>query len=140
MDCVNDLGYSAPLGTGTLYNPSNTPPPGTQTVYDIAGEMTTPASGPTFTWSAAVSEWTVVALSPVEAIVSTTAGSSSPTGVSGNGDTSTSGVSSGTATTTGSGSGTSGGSTNSSTQKRNLDNLFLIGALTMPWIFYIFLD
>jgi hypothetical protein len=49
--CVNSLGFIAPSVTGTLFNPTNTPAAGTQTLSNIAGEMTTPASGAVFTWT-----------------------------------------------------------------------------------------
>ncbi len=40
------------MGTGSLYNPANTPAPGTQTLFDKPGQMSTPASGSVFTWYA----------------------------------------------------------------------------------------
>lgn len=48
-DCVGALSFSAP---GPLYGPGSTPAPGTQTLFDEAGEATAPASGATFTWTA----------------------------------------------------------------------------------------
>jgi len=51
VDCVADLGFEAPLGTGTLYNPTNLPTWGTKTISDLPGGITSPLSGATFTWS-----------------------------------------------------------------------------------------
>jgi hypothetical protein len=50
VDCVAGLGFVAPLTTGTLYNPSNTPAAGTQTPFDEPGTATAPPSGSVFTW------------------------------------------------------------------------------------------
>ena len=63
FDCVTDLGYEAPLSTGSVYNPTDLPASGTQTLSNIAGEVTSPASGAVFSYSAVGSEWTVSALS-----------------------------------------------------------------------------
>jgi hypothetical protein len=63
FDCVNDLRFAAPLSTGSIYNPTDLPASGTQTLSNIAGEVTSPASGAVFTYSAVGSEWTVSALS-----------------------------------------------------------------------------
>jgi hypothetical protein len=131
VDCVSGLGYEAPLSTGEVYNPTNTPAPGTQSLFDISGEMTTPASGATFTWYGYGSgyAYTVTALSSEANVVITT----SPGGA-----TATEGVGSrttATATTTASGtatgSGSSGSTTKSAAQGLQPRMLVLVGSLVM---------
>lgn len=113
FDCVNDLGYEAPLSTGSVYNPTDLPASGTQTLSNIAGEVTSPASGAVFSYSAIGSEWTVSALSigntpalttgnSVAATNSATQGGASSTSAAGNAasGTSTTGNSAGSATAT----------------------------------------
>lgn len=63
FDCVKDLGFKAPASTGSLYNPTNTPVAGTKVLSNLAGEVTAPASGAIFTWSAAGMVYTITALS-----------------------------------------------------------------------------
>jgi hypothetical protein len=51
------------LSTGAVYNPTNLPASGTQSLTNIAGEVTSPASGSIFSYTAIGQEWTVTALS-----------------------------------------------------------------------------
>ena len=62
FDCVHNLQFEAPLSTGSVYN-LNLPALATQTLSDIAGEITSPASGAVFTYSTVGSEWTASVLS-----------------------------------------------------------------------------
>ncbi|KAH9213247.1 hypothetical protein DL95DRAFT_506725 [Leptodontidium sp. 2 PMI_412] len=82
-DC-KALGYSY---TGEVYLPSNLPLPGTETMSNLAGQVTAPVSGWTYTWSAASYGWVVTAFSPTGTIIgiptSTDAVSSSRTGLGG---------------------------------------------------------
>jgi hypothetical protein len=55
-DCVKDLGYDAPV-SGQLYEYWNLPI-GNGTVSNTPGEVTSPVSWATFTWSAAGTNWT----------------------------------------------------------------------------------
>ena len=79
VDCVSDLGYVTPLTTGSLYNPANTPAPGTQTLFNEPGQMTTPASGAVFTWYAFQNSvsFVVTALSSEKAVATGPAGATS---------------------------------------------------------------
>jgi hypothetical protein len=63
FDCVNDLRFEAPLSTGKIYNPTEVLASGTRTLSNIAGEVTSPASGAVFSYSVLGTEWTVSALS-----------------------------------------------------------------------------
>ena len=51
------------MSTGAVYNPTNLPASGTQSLTNIAGEVTSPASGSIFSYTAIGQEWTVTALS-----------------------------------------------------------------------------
>jgi hypothetical protein len=51
------------LSTGAVYNPTDLPASGTQALTNIAGEVTSPASGSIFSYTAIGQEWTVTALS-----------------------------------------------------------------------------
>jgi hypothetical protein len=62
-NCVADLGFEPPLSTGAVYNPTDLPASGTQALTNIAGEVTSPASGSIFSYTAIGQEWTVTALS-----------------------------------------------------------------------------
>lgn len=129
VDCVSSLGYEAPLSTGVVYNPTNTPAPGTQTLFDLAGEMTTPASGATFTWVAYASsyEYVVTALSSEANVVTTT----EPGGA-----TVTGGV--GSEATAGPESGSSGSTTKSAAKSLQPSIPVLVGSFMMLR-FYLFL-
>ncbi|KAH7309322.1 hypothetical protein BKA65DRAFT_519610 [Rhexocercosporidium sp. MPI-PUGE-AT-0058] len=61
------LGYSY---TGEIYLPSNLPLPGTETMSNLAGQVTAPVSGWTYSWSAAGYNLTVTAFSPSGTVVS----------------------------------------------------------------------
>jgi hypothetical protein len=99
----------APLTTGTVFGPTNTPAAGTQTLFDEPGAATSPPSGNVFTWFAYQSSYSYVvtaleAEKPVatgEVGVTATGGGVTNTGSAG-------------ATSTNSGSGSSGGTTKSS--------------------------
>jgi len=109
VDCVADLGFVAPLTTGTVFNPTNTPAAGTQTLFDEPGTVTSPPSGSVFTWFAYESSYSyVVTAMEAETTVATggvgvsaTEGGVTNTGAAG-------------AASTSSGSGSSGGTTKSS--------------------------
>jgi hypothetical protein len=62
-NCVADLDFEPPLSTGAVYNPTDLPASGTQALSNIAGEVTSPASGSIFSYTAIGQEWTVTALS-----------------------------------------------------------------------------
>lgn len=109
FDCVNELGYEAPLSTGTVYNPTDLPASGTQTLSDIAGEVTSPASGAVFTYSAVGSEWTVSALSINNQAAMTTENSAAGTNSASQGGSGSTATGGNTATGT-SATGKSGGS------------------------------
>ncbi|KAE9375867.1 hypothetical protein N431DRAFT_556195 [Stipitochalara longipes BDJ] len=49
-NCVADLGFSQVVG-GTFYGPNNLPVSGTQTLSNVAGTVTAPASGTVFTYT-----------------------------------------------------------------------------------------
>jgi hypothetical protein len=49
-NCVSDLGFSQVVGN-TFYGPNNLPASGTQTLSNIAGTVTAPASGSVFTYT-----------------------------------------------------------------------------------------
>jgi hypothetical protein len=83
-NCVADLGFEAPLSTGAVYNPTNLPASGTQTLSNIAGEVTSPASGSIFSFTAIGQEWTVTALS-LDAFEETTTSQTSATTTKGAG-------------------------------------------------------
>jgi hypothetical protein len=102
FDCAVDLGFVAPLTTGTIYNPTNTPTPGTNTLSNIAGEVTSPASGSIFSYSAGGSEWTITALSIGKAVAgsTTSSGSGGVGSVVGGSGSATPGTAAGTAATT----------------------------------------
>lgn len=107
--CVADLGFVAPLTTGTVFNPTNTPAAGTQTLFDEPGTVTSPPSGSVFTWFAYQSSYSyvVTAIEAEEPVatggvgITATGGGVTKTGVAG-------------AASTSSGSGSSGGTTKSS--------------------------
>jgi hypothetical protein len=63
FNCITDLGFIPPLSTGAVYNPTDLPASGTQTLSNIAGEVTSPASGSIFSYTAIGQEFTVTALS-----------------------------------------------------------------------------
>jgi hypothetical protein len=90
VDCVGSLGFTAPLSTGEVFNPTNTPAAGTETLSNIAGEMTTPASGAIFTWTARAAASYVVTAISAEGIVAGTSGKGAATATGGgSGSTST---------------------------------------------------
>jgi hypothetical protein len=72
-NCVADLGFEPPLSTGAVYNPTDLPASGAQALSNIAGEVTSPASGSIFSYTAIGQEWTVTALSISAFEVATTA-------------------------------------------------------------------
>lgn len=49
-NCVSDLGFSQVVGN-TFYGPSNLPATGTQTLSNVPGSVTAPASGNVFTYT-----------------------------------------------------------------------------------------
>jgi hypothetical protein len=115
VDCIADLGFVAPLTTGTVYNPSNTPAAGTQTLFDEPGTVTAPPSGSVFTWYAYQSSYSyVVTAEEAERSAVTTEGVGATATQVGVTTTGTGG-----ATSTGSGTGSSGSTSKSSTA-RNL--------------------
>jgi hypothetical protein len=63
FNCVTDLHSEPPLSTGAVYNPTDLPASGTQALTNIAGEVTSPASGSVFSYTAIGLEFTVTALS-----------------------------------------------------------------------------
>jgi hypothetical protein len=63
FNCVTNLHFEAPLSTGAVYNPTDLPASGTQALTNIAGEITSPASGSVFSYTAIGQEFTVTALS-----------------------------------------------------------------------------
>ena len=71
FNCVTDLHFEPPLSTGAVYNPTNLPASGTQTLSNIAGEVTSPASGSVFSYTAIGQVFTVTALS-INAVEATT--------------------------------------------------------------------
>jgi hypothetical protein len=66
-----------------LYNPTNLPVWGTKTISDLPGEITSPISGATFTWSnsAAAVSTVIIAASVAQGVTLTAGGSSSTTKV-----------------------------------------------------------
>jgi hypothetical protein len=106
---VADLGFVAPLTTGTVFNPMNTPAAGTQTLFDEPGTVMNPPSGSVFTWFAYESSYSyvVTAMEAEKAVatggvgVTATGGGVTNTGAAG-------------AASTSSGSGSLGGTTKSS--------------------------
>ena len=135
IDCLGGLGYEAPLSTGEVYNPTNTPSAGTQTLSDISGQMTTPASGATFTWFGYASSHTypVIALS-ADTTAATTLGVESSTTTGGIGTKATTGVTAVSGITdAGSGSPTSNPTSPATTSKSSgqilqFSNLLLAGS------------
>lgn len=115
FNCVNDLRFEAPLSTGSVYNPTNTPASGTQTLSNLAGEVTSPASGSVFSYSAAGSEWTVTAISVKGKQATTTKGEAGTAAAT---------QGSGTATAT-SASRSSTGSATLTTEKSGVEGLEL---------------
>jgi hypothetical protein len=63
FNCVTDLHFEPPLSTGAVYNPTDLPASGTRTLSNIAGEVTSPASGSVFSYAAIGQEFTVTARS-----------------------------------------------------------------------------
>jgi len=102
-NCVADLGFVAPLSTGSVYNPTDLPASGTQSLTNIAGEVTSPASGSVFSYTAIGQEFTVTALSIGEAKVTATAqnsaGNAGGTGTAGGGTVATGTSAGGSGTT-----------------------------------------
>ena len=102
-NCVTDLSFVPPLSTGAVYNPTDLPASGTQALSNIAGEVTSPASGSIFSYTAIGQEWTVTALSidTVE-VMTTSQKSAANTGGTGTvgGGTVVTGTSAGSPTTT----------------------------------------
>ncbi|KAI1456995.1 hypothetical protein F4805DRAFT_203505 [Annulohypoxylon moriforme] len=51
--CYSKLGYTPPggNGSGTFYEPNDFPPNGTATTSNIAGSITSPVNGATYTWT-----------------------------------------------------------------------------------------
>jgi hypothetical protein len=95
FNCVTNLHFEPPLSTGTVYNPTDLPASGTQTLSNIAGEATSPASGSVFSYTAIGQEFTVTALS-INAFEATT------TSQNGAGNTRSGGVTGATGTSAGS--------------------------------------
>jgi hypothetical protein len=110
VDCVADLGFVAPLTTGTVFNPTNTPAAGAQTLFDEPGTVTGPPSGSVFTWFAYQSSYSYV-VTAMEAEKPVATGG---VGVTTTGGRVTNNESAGAASTS-SGSGSSGSTTKSST-------------------------
>jgi hypothetical protein len=139
VDCVGGLGYVAPFSTGSVYNPTNTPVPGTQTLFDDPGEMSTPVSGSVFTWVAYQSayQYVVTALSEGKSVLATTTavGGASATGsvVTITGTTRT-----GAAGSTSTGSGNSGGTTKNAARGLQPEVPVAIGSAVVLGI-YLFL-
>jgi hypothetical protein len=50
FNCVSDLGFPQVAGN-TFYGPNNLPASGTGTLFNVAGTVTTPASGSVFTYT-----------------------------------------------------------------------------------------
>ena len=88
-NCVAELGFVAPLSTGSVYNPTDLPVSGTGGLSNIAGQVTSPASGSVFSFTAIGQEFTVTALSIGKAEVTTapqnSAANTAGTGTSGGG-------------------------------------------------------
>jgi hypothetical protein len=63
FNCVTDLHSEPPLSTGAVCNPTDLPASSTQALTNIAGEVTSPASGSVFSYTAIGLEFTVTALS-----------------------------------------------------------------------------
>lgn len=63
FNCVTDLHFEPPLSTGAVYNPTDLPASGTQSLTNIAGEVTSPASGSVFSYTAIGQKFTVTAQS-----------------------------------------------------------------------------
>jgi len=76
FNCVNDLGFVPPMSNVSVYNPDDLPASGTQSLTNIAGEVTSPASGSIFSYTAIGQEFTVTALSIGAFEVTTTSQSS----------------------------------------------------------------
>jgi hypothetical protein len=136
-NCVADLGFEAPLSTGAIYNPTNLPASGTQAVTNIAGEVTSPASGSIFSFTAIGQEWTVTALSVNAFEVATTSQTSATTtrgagtivGGTASGGTVTGGVTGGTVVT-----GTSAGSPAATTKSGAKKTTLRLSSLLAPAI------
>lgn len=62
FNCVTSLHFEPPLSTGAVYNPTDLPASGTQNLTNIAGEVTSPASGLVFSYTAIGQEFMVTAL------------------------------------------------------------------------------
>jgi hypothetical protein len=159
VNCGN-LGYVAPLSTGVLFAPTNTPEMGTQTLFDEPGEVTAPPSGALFSWTGFANTWTVTALSAgyyvgaastgAGGATSTGAGGATSTGAGGatviGGDTVT-GALGGSTTASGvvtSSAGSVSGSGSSSSTKKNAAQCLQPSVLAVfgPFIalgFYLFL-
>ena len=151
VNCGN-LGYVAPLSTGVLFAPTNTPEMGTQTLFDEPGEVTAPPSGALFSWTGFANTWTVTALSAGYYVgaASTGAGGATSTGAGGatvtGGDTVT-GALGGSTTASGvvtSSAGSVSGSGSSSSTKKNAAQCLQPSVLAVfgPFIalgFYLFL-
>ncbi|PVH73432.1 hypothetical protein DL98DRAFT_519929 [Cadophora sp. DSE1049] len=90
VDCLK-IGYKA-LPSATIYQPSNLPLPGTEPRSNLAGQISTPVSGWTYSWTLGTKEYVVTAVSPTGTAINT------PTAASVSGG----GISSGPASTTGS--------------------------------------
>ncbi|KAK0112675.1 hypothetical protein ONS95_014414 [Cadophora gregata] len=96
VDCKK-IGYKA-LPSATLYQPSNLPLPGTEPLSNLPGQMLTPVSGWTYSWTLGTKEYVVSAFSPSGTVISTptasvpggaSSGPISSTGSAGIGPTST---------------------------------------------------
>ena len=123
FDCVNDLRFEAPLSTGKIYNPTNLPASGTQTLSNIAGEVTSPASGAVFSYSVLGTEWTVSALSinGKQAATTDKSETGSPTATQGG----SAGTAAGGTAATGSASNPSASSGTSTTKKSGVEKMEL---------------
>jgi hypothetical protein len=127
-NCVADLGFTAPLSTGSVYNPTDLPASGTQPLTNIAGEVTSPASGSVFSYTAIGQEWTVTALS-IGAVKATTAPQNSAANTGGSGATGT--VGGGTSVT-----GTSAGSPGTTKQSGAMKIALRISSFLTPIILW----
>ncbi|KAH7417821.1 hypothetical protein BKA64DRAFT_652931 [Cadophora sp. MPI-SDFR-AT-0126] len=130
------LGYTY---TGEVYLPSDLPLPGTETMSNLAGQVTAPVSGWTYTWSAAGFEQTVTAFSPTGTIInfpaSTNVVSSSGSSSSGNAGSRTS-TNSPTAPASAS---TSSATTSTSWGHRGMDGQLVVKGTVACVLFQIFL-
>lgn len=89
FNCVQDLGFPKLPGKGQYFANSNLPSPGTKTLYDLPGSVTSPPQGSVFSYAESKTTYLITA-SPYNAGNAAATGSGSTTASGSAGSTSTS--------------------------------------------------